>query len=167
MIAAPHGAAPYGAAPPVSAFRARRAKHKSMNPKKNQAPSTHGPSAITEGAQQPRTEDPSSEEPSSESGRPGIAAQVDGEFNADLWREQVLSDQTLVASQKLILLVLSTAFDSQGHCETTHDWLAERTATGVRLIREYTPILEQLGWYSRKRKRYSMEYTALRGRDVR
>jgi hypothetical protein len=164
MIAAPHGAAPYGAAPPVSAFRARRAKHKSMKPKKNQAPSTHGSNAITEGAQLNDNKG-ASREKLPLSGESDAEAQIAQKFNADLWREQVIFDQTLISSQKLILLVLSYAFDEQGRCETTQEWIAERTATGVRLIREHTPMLEQLGWYSRKRKRYSMVYIALRGRE--
>ncbi len=126
------------------------------------APPSHGPGAITGGTLQPIASD-SGEPLRQPEGQDCLDEQPKQRFSPDLWRNQVILDPALVSSQKLILLVLSTAFDEHGHCETTHDWLAEKTATGVRLIREYTPKLEELGWYRRTRRRHSMEYQALRG----
>jgi hypothetical protein len=133
-----------------------------MNKAIKKAPPSHGPGAITGGAQN-KTACDSEEAHSNQEVLDCLDEQPKQRFSPDLWRNQVILDPVLVSSQKLILLVLSTAFDEEGHCETTHDWLAEKTATGVRLIREYTPQLEELGWYRRTRRRHSMEYQALRG----
>jgi hypothetical protein len=164
MIAAPHGAAPHGAAPPVSAFRARRAKHKPMKPKKKQAPSTHGPSAITEGAQQPRLEDPSREEPSSESGRPGIAAQVEGEFNADLWRDQAMEDKSVDSNQLFLLFILSYKFNNEGKCLLNSSLDEIKVKFSKELATKNFALLESRGWFKSSIIESNTEYIALKGR---
>ena len=87
------------------------------------------------------------------------------DFSAYLWREQVLADESLIASQKLILLTLAQPLEvGKGECEVTQEWLAAATALSVRVIRGHLAALDLAGWYTRKRQQYGVLYTALRGR---
>jgi hypothetical protein len=127
------------------------------------APSSHRPSAIMEGARTQSADD-SLESFNDLEVSACHDEQADGKFSQELWSRQVFEDRTLISSQKLILLVLSHFFDEDGKCDVNNKIIAERTSTSTKLIRDHSPILEELGWYQRKRKRYSIEYLALRGR---
>jgi hypothetical protein len=129
------------------------------------APSAHGPGAVSEGASENPWEDQqhSSRLHASELGPPD--GRTDAEFSAELWRQQVIDDTTLIASQKLILLVLGHEFEeNEGTADLKHSWLALHTSLSIRIIAEHTTALDALGWYSRTRRSHSMLYEAKRGR---
>ena len=134
-----------------------------MSSKKNQAPSTHGPGVITEGAQ-PITLD-SSVEPSTENqGRPDLQGQVRGKFSAELWREQVLEDESLASRQKLLLILMSVKFDYEGKGSFDKDFLTKKMEMTERTFIENLKHLEQKGWYKKSRHKHIIECVALKGR---
>lgn len=118
---------------------------------------------MMEGARRPSTEDPSSEEPSSEIGRPGIAAQVEGKFSADLWREQAM-DQGMNADQIFFLLLLSYRFDIEGKCLLNNDLDEIKVKFSRKLALKTLALLESRGWFKSRVIESNTEYIALKGR---
>lgn len=135
-----------------------------MKRKKNQAPSTHGPGVLTEGAQKPRLEGASIEEPPAENGRPSIAAQVEGKFNPDLWREQALEDDNIDGDQLFLLLLLAHKFDESGKCSLSNNLDELKFKFSRDLVVKNFILLESVGWFKSRKIESNTEYVALKGR---
>lgn len=86
-------------------------------------------------------------------------------FSADAWRMQALSSADLIASHKIFLCALSMMFDEDGYCFATAKELGEATSSSTNTVTRCGQVLEEKGWFTRKRKRHGTEYYALRGRD--
>lgn len=122
----------------------------------NRAPSAAGSTQVVEGARQSEGTIELDLDP---------LARVEGKFNADLWRNQALSNSSLIASHKIFLVALAQRFDEAGFCFATATELGEATSSSPNTITRCGKFLEEKGWFTRKRRRNGTEYYALRGRD--
>lgn len=74
---------------------------------------------------------------------------------------QVVEDRKLIASQKMLLVVVIMEMGGNERISLTYEELAARSGMARRVVAEHIPTLESLGWIKRVKnaRSYDYEYT--------